>query len=102
VAGSPAVAAIASVTAAASSALKNVPGTDCAMARLNRPFASSMASSAAITPAPADSPKTVTLSGSPPNRATLSLTQRSAATASSRPRLAGAPSICAKPSMPRR
>ena len=96
------MAAIASVIVPASSALKNVPGTDCAMARLNRPFASSIASSAEITPAPADSPKTVTLPGSPPNLSMLSLTQRSAATASSSPRLAGAPAICAKPSMPRR
>jgi len=87
------VAAIASVMAPASPVLKNVPGTDWAMARLNRPAASSIESRAAITPAPADSPKTVTLAGSPPNRSMLSLTQRSAATASSRPRLAGAPAM---------
>ena len=101
-AGRPATAATASVTAAARSGAKNVPGTDWAMARRNRPLASSIASRAAITPAPADSPNTVTLAGSPPKAAMLSLTQRSAATASSRPRLAGAPSISAKPSMPRR
>lgn len=96
------MAAIASVMAPASPVLKKVPGTDWAMARLNRPFAASIASSAEITPAPADSPKTVTLAGSPPNFSMLSLTQRSAATASSRPRLAGASAICAKPSMPSR
>ena len=44
-------------------------------------------------PPPADSPKTVTRSGSPPNAAMLSRTHSSAATWSSRPRLAGAPSI---------
>jgi hypothetical protein len=98
----PATAATASVTAPASAAVKNVPGTDWAMARRNRPLAASIASSAETTPAPADSPKTVTLAGSPPKRPMLSLTQVSAATASSRPRLAGAPSMCAKPSMPRR
>ena len=37
-----------------------------------------------------------------PNRSMLSLTHRSAATASSRPRLAVTPGIWAKPSMPRR
>ena len=102
VAGSPAAAATAPVTEAASAGEKNVPGTDWAMARWNRPFAAGIASSAAITPAPADSPKTVTFAGSPPNCSMFSWTQRSAATASSRPRLAGAPGICAKPSVPRR
>ncbi len=86
----------------ASPAEKNVPGTDWAMARWNRPCALSIASSAAITPAPADSPNTVTLPGSPPNAAMFSLTQARAAAASSSPRLAGAPSIWPKPSMPRR
>ena len=86
----------------ASSLVKNEPGTLCAIARLNRPFALSMASMAAMTPALADSPKTVTLAGSPPKPSMFSLTQVSAATTSSRPRLAGAPGSRAKPSMPRR
>ena len=86
----------------ARSLVKNEPGTLCAIARLNRPLALSMASMAAITPAPADSPNTVTLAGSPPKPSMLSLTQVRAATASSRPRLAGAPGSWAKPSTPRR
>ncbi len=90
------------MTDLASSVEKNVPGTDCATARLNRPRAASMASSAAMTPAPADSPNTVTLAGSPPKAPMLSLTHCSAATASSRPRLAVVPSIWAKPSTPSR
>ena len=98
----PAAAAIASVMSAARPGLNTVPGTLCATARLNRPLAWSIASSAEITPAPADSPNTVTLAGSPPNRSTLSRTHRSAATASSRPRFAGAPGICANPSTPSR
>ena len=101
-AGSPADAAIAAVTAAASCGVRNVPGTDWAMARLNRPWALSIASRAAITPAPADSPNTVTLAGSPPKASMLSLTQRSAASASSSPRFAGTPSIWANPSTPSR
>ncbi len=90
-AGSPARAAIAAVMSEASAGEKNVPGTLCAMARRNRPAASGMTSRAAIAPAPADSPKTVTRSGSPPNAAMFSRTQRSAATWSSSPRLAGTP-----------
>ena len=87
---------------AASSGEKNVPGTLWATARRKSPAARGMASSAATDPPPADSPKTVTRSGSPPKARMLSRTHCSAATWSSRPRLAGAPSICAKPSMPSR
>ena len=100
VGGSPAWAAIATVTSAASAGEKNVPGTLCAIALRNRPAASGMTSRAAMEPAPADSPKTVTRSGSPPNAAMFSRTQRSAATWSSSPRLAGAPGSWAKPSTP--
>jgi len=102
VGGTPAAAAIAFVMSAARPGLKTVPGTLCAIALVNRPLAWSIASSAEITPAPADSPNTVTLPGSPPNRPMLSRTQRSAATASSSPRLAGTPGICANPSVPSR
>ena len=91
VGGSPASAATAAVTSAASSGEKNVPGTLCAIARRNRPAARGMTSSDAIAPAPDDSPNTVTWSGSPPNAAMFSWTQRSAATWSSSPRLAGTP-----------
>ncbi len=87
---------------AASSGEKNGPGTLCAMARRKSPAARGMASSAATDPPPADSPKTVTRSGSPPKARMLSRTHCSAATWSSSPRLAGAPSICAKPSTPSR
>lgn len=76
--------------------------TGCAIACRNRPAALGMASSAATDPAPADSPKTVTWSGSPPNAVMLSRTHSRAATWSSSPRLAGAPSMRAKPSMPTR
>jgi hypothetical protein len=61
-----------------------------------------MASSAATMPAPPDAPNTVTVAGSPPKRPMVAATQRKAATASSRPRLAGAPSTCANPSTPSR
>ena len=64
----------------AGAGVKNVPGTLCAIARRNRPSAAGMTSSDAIAPAPADSPNTVTRSGSPPNAAMFSRTQRSAAT----------------------
>jgi hypothetical protein len=77
-----------------------MPGTLCAIARLTRPAAAGMASRAATEPAPADWPNTVTRSGSPPKAAMFSLTQVRAAIWSSRPRLAGAPSIWAKPSTP--
>ena len=79
VAGSPASAAIAAVTSAASSGEKKVPGMLCATARRNRPAAAGMTNRDAIAPAPADSPNTVTRSGSPPNAAMFSRTQCSAA-----------------------
>ena len=99
---SPSSAAQAAAMSAASSGEKNVPGTLCATARRKSPAARGIASSAATDPPPADSPKTVTRSGSPPKAAMLSRTHSRAATWSSRPRLAGAPSICAKPSTPTR
>ena len=71
---------------AASSGVKNVPGTLCTTARRNSPAARGIASSAATDPPPADWPKTVTRSGSPPNAAMLSRTHSRAATWSSRPR----------------
>ncbi len=86
----------------ASSSEKKVPGTLWATARRKRPAARGTASREATEPAPADSPKTVTCPGSPPNAVMLSRTHSSAATWSSRPRLAGAPSMRAKPSMPTR
>lgn len=52
--------------------------------------------------APADSPHTVTRSGSPPNAAMLSRTQVRAAIWSSSPRLAGASGSTPNPSMPSR
>ena len=56
-----------------------------------------------MLPAPADSPNTVTRSGSPPNAAISSRTQRSAATWSWSPRFAdsGGPGT-PKPSAPTR
>ena len=51
----------------------------CAIARVNNPSAAGLASSAKTEVAPADSPNTVTRSGSPPNAAMLSRTQGSAA-----------------------
>ena len=59
---------------AASSGEKNGPGTLCATARQNSPAARGMASSAATDPPPADSPKIVTRSGSPPKARMLSRT----------------------------
>jgi hypothetical protein len=47
--------------------------------RWNSPFASGEVASSDASIAPADWPKSVTLPGSPPNAATLSRTQRSAA-----------------------
>ena len=91
VAGSPASWAMAAVISAARAGEKNVAGTLCAIARRNNPAAAGMTSSDAIAPAPADSPNTVTRSGSPPNEAMFSRTQRSAATWSSSARLAGTP-----------
>ena len=52
---------------AASSGEKNVPCALCATARRKSPAARGIASSAATDPPPADSPKTVTRPGSPPN-----------------------------------
>ncbi len=49
------------------------------MARLNRPCASGEVSKTFTDMPPADSPKTVTLSGSPPKAAMFCFTQRSAA-----------------------
>jgi hypothetical protein len=98
----PAWMAIALVMSLARSGAKNVPGTLCAIARRNSPFAEGMARSAATIPAPADSPNTVTAAGSPPNPAMFSATQPSAATTSSSPRLAGAPAIWENPSTPSR
>ena len=49
------------------------------IARWNKPFASGDPVSAATSAAPADSPKIVTLFGSPPNAAMFFCTQRSAA-----------------------
>ena len=86
----------------ASSGVKNVPGTLCATARPNSPAARGIANRAPTDPPPADCPNTVTRAGSPPNARMLSRTHSSAATWSSRPRLAGAPSMCAKPSTPTR
>jgi hypothetical protein len=80
VAGSPASLAMAAVIWAARAGEKKVPGTLCAIARRNNPAAAGMTSSDAIAPAPADSPNTVTRSGSPPNAPMFSRTQRSAAT----------------------
>ncbi len=49
------------------------------MARWNRPWAEGTVSSVVTEIAPADSPKTVTESGSPPKAAMFSRTHRSAA-----------------------
>ena len=65
---------------AASSGVKNVPGTLCATALQNRPVALGIASSAATEPAPVDWPKTVTRPGLPPKAWTLSRTHSRAAT----------------------
>ena len=59
----------------------------CAMAAANRPRADGVAISVVTALPPADSPKTVTWSGSPPNAAMLSRTHSSAATWSRSPRL---------------
>jgi len=58
---------------------------DCGIALWKRPRALGIASSAPTLIPPALSPKIVTLSGSPPNAAMLSLTQRSAITWSASP-----------------
>ena len=58
------------------------------MALWNSPLADGMLSSVPTFPPPPDSPKMVTLPGSPPNSAMLSLTHCSAATTSSMPTFA--------------
>ena len=58
-----------------------------AIARWNSPEAAGMANSVDTLMAPADSPKIVTWSGSPPNEAMLSRTHSTAATWSSSPQL---------------
>ena len=63
--------------------LKNAPLSP--MARWNRPCESGDAMSALTAKEPADSPKIVTLPGSPPNAAMFFFTHCSAATWSSRP-----------------
>jgi hypothetical protein len=68
------------------------------MAWLNRPWASGIDSSEVTLMPPADSPATVTRAGSPPNLAMLSCTHRSAASWSSKPRLATPSSKKRKPS----
>lgn len=77
-------------------------GPLCSAARRNSPSARGLASSAPILMAPADSPKTVTRSGSPPNSAIESRTHSSAASWSRRPGLAGASGKRPNPSTPRR
>ena len=74
----------------------------CRIARRNRPSARGIARRAPTLIAPADSPATVTASGSPPNVVMLSRTHSSAATWSSRPRLGGASGRRANPSAPSR
>ena len=61
---------------------------DWAMALWNRPSAASIASRLVTDIDPADSPKIVTLPGSPPKAAMLSRTHSRAAIWSSRPQLA--------------
>ena len=85
------------------------PAPLCRMARWNRPAGRRDARAAWPTLiAPADSPKIVTRSGSPPNAATLSRTHSSAATWSRMPALpepsnpSAMPSRCRNPSTPRR
>ena len=74
----------------------------CSTARRNRPVARGIASSAPMLIAPADSPATVTMSGSPPKAAMLSRTHSRAATWSRRPRFGGASGRSANPSTPSR
>ena len=59
--------------------MKYVSGMLCRIARRNGRIAAGIVNMAAIDPAPADWPSTVTLLGSPPKRAMLSRTQSSAA-----------------------
>ncbi|MEY9484405.1 hypothetical protein RKD26_000199 [Streptomyces calvus] len=72
------------------------------IARRKSPRASGMVIRAVTEIAPADCPKTVTLSGSPPNAAMFSRTQRRAAIWSSSPRLAVPSGNSRKPSAPSR
>ena len=80
----------------------------CTAALWNSPAAAGITQSSDTAAAPADSPKIVTLAGSPPNAAMLSCTQRSASTQSRRPQFAeGSPSGASdgwarKPSAPSR
>ena len=74
----------------------------CEIALANRPRARGSDSSVVTLIAPADSPKMVTLPGSPPNAAMLSRTHSSAAIWSSSPRLAGTSGSSANPSTPSR
>ncbi|MCU1422219.1 MAG: hypothetical protein JWN36_1870 [Microbacteriaceae bacterium] len=62
-------------------------GELCAIARANRPRAEGTVMRVVTAFAPADSPKSVTLSGSPPNARMLSRTHCIAATWSRSPRL---------------
>ncbi len=97
---SPSSAASAVAMSAASSGVKYVPCVLLAIARWNNPRVTGIASNAATEPPPAGWPKIVTRAGAPPNAVMFAFTHRSAATWSSRPRLAGAPSTRAKPSTP--
>lgn len=95
-------ASIAAILSAVATEITWWPAPLWAIARRKRPSAHGIESRLATLMAPADSPKIVTLSGSPPNEAMDSRTHSSAATWSSSPRLAGAPATWAKPSTPRR
>ncbi|MNW55317.1 hypothetical protein D3C74_329690 [compost metagenome] len=72
------------------------------IARATRSGAEGCARIAETVLPPADWPASVTRRGSPPNAATSSWTQRSAASWSARPRLRGAPSSTENPSAPSR
>ena len=87
-------------SAAASTTFHGVPLI--ANTRWNSPTARGTDSRTIAAAAPADCPATVTLPGSPPNRAISSRTQASAATQSSTPRLGGASSRTSNPSTPSR
>ncbi len=90
------------VISAAASGRTSVSALDCAIAPWKSPAASGDDNRVSTLPPPADWPAIVTRSGSPPNAAMFSRTQRSAAIWSSTPRLPGAPAIQPKPSKPRR
>lgn len=74
----------------------------CNTALWNRPRARGMASSAAMLPAPADWPTTVTFAGSPPKAAISPCTQARAASWSSSPACPVAGSAVPHTSTPRR